>query len=202
MVEDFPTRLKYFRSLRDLTQSDLAKSVGISQKQVSDYEVGASKPRQATFLKILKALKVSEKIFNNSDLCSLELSDLNDLEEDHPVTFSNDNGDKIILPSSLCNMYNFLPVTDLSVFHIKGNSMAETLMDGDLVLVDTKDRIITSGLIYLIYLFGEKMVARLHRSQPELIDIIKDNNSYPQLNAVDESQIIVLGKIVFRQGLI
>lgn len=202
MVEDFPTRLKYFRALRDLTQSDLAKAVGISQKQVSDYEVGSSKPRQATFLKILNALKVTEKTFNNSDLCSLDLNNLNDLEEDQLVTFSNDNGDKIILTRSFCARNNFYPIADLSVFSVKGNAMAETLIDGDLVLVDTKDRTIASGLIYLVYLFGEKMVARLHRSQPELIDIIKDNNSYPQLSALDESEIIVLGKIVYRQGLI
>lgn len=199
MVEDFSTRLKYFRSLRDLTQSDLAKAVGISQKQVSDYEVGTSKPRQSTFIKILNALNVTDHVFNNSDLCSL---DLNDLDVDQLVTFSNDNGDKIILTRSFCVKHNFYPIKDLSVFAIKGDAMSSTLLSGDLVLVDTTDKSMVSGLIYLVYFYGEKMAVRLYRGQQGLIDMVKDDPSYPNHSAVDESDIIILGKIVYRQGLI
>jgi len=68
MVDDFPKRLKYFRSLKNLSQAELAKMVGISTKQISDYEVGTtSKPRQSTFIKLLNALGVTESEFITTD---------------------------------------------------------------------------------------------------------------------------------------
>lgn len=198
MQNDFPNRLKFFRSIRDLSQAELAKRVGISGKQVSDYEVGTSKPRQSTFIKILKALEISEQIFNNSDLCSFNI---NDLDSDSVITFSNNNGDKIILPKSFCTANKFYQPNELSVFKIIGDSMEDTFFDGDLVLVDTTDNDFISGLIYLIHFYGEKMAVRLHRSANGLVEITKDNPRYPD-KIVDESKIIILGKVVYRQGLI
>jgi len=61
MVADFSERLKFFRSQRGLSQQGLANTVGISRKQISDYEVGTAKPRQATYMKILKALDISDR---------------------------------------------------------------------------------------------------------------------------------------------
>jgi transcriptional regulator with XRE-family HTH domain len=199
MQNDFSTRLKYFRSLRDLSQVELAKRVGISSKQVSDYEVGSSKPRQSTYMKILNALEISDQVFSNSDLCSL---DLNDLEDDQQVIFRNDSGDKIILSREFCTKNRFHPIKDLSVYKIQGNAMEETLLDGDLVLVDTTFRDIISGRLFLIYFYGEKMAVRLYRSQDGLINIVRDNKSYSDQESINESEIIVLGKIVYRQGLI
>lgn len=199
MQNDFPTRLKYFRSLRDFSQVELAKRVGISGKQISDYEVGASKPRQSTYMKILNALEVSDQIFSNSDLCSL---DVNDLEDDQQITFRNDGGDKIILSREFCNKNRLYPMKDLSVHKIQGNAMEETLMDGDLVLVDTTFKEILSGRIFLIFFYGEKMAVRLYRTQDGLINIIRDNEAYFDQESIKESEIIILGKIVYRQGLI
>lgn len=199
MQNDFSTRLKYFRSLRDFSQVELAKRIGISGKQVSDYEVGTSKPRQSTYLKILDALNVNDDIFSNSDLCSL---DINDLDLDQVVTYSNTNGEKIILPRSFCSKYKLFPVTDISVFSVKGDSMSPTFLDGDLLLVDTTDKFFISGLIYLIYLYGEKIIARLYRGENGLVDISRDNQSFPKHKPIEESEIIILGKIIYRQGLI
>jgi transcriptional regulator with XRE-family HTH domain len=199
MQNDFSTRLKYFRSLRDFSQAELAKRVGISSKQVSDYEVGTSKPRQSTYIKILNALNVSDHIFSQSDLCSL---DVNDLEDDQLVFFQNDKGDKITLSREFCIANHLYPTTGLSVYKIRGNAMAETLLDGDLVLVDTTFSGIISGHLHLIFFYGEKMAARLYRGQHGLINIVKDNVSYPNNESIQESEITVLGKIVFRQGLI
>lgn len=201
MQNDFSTRLKYFRSLRDLSQVELAKRVGISSKQVSDYEVGSSKPRQSTYMKILNALDVSDQVFSNSDLCSLELDDL-DRDKNQVITFSNTSGDQILLSTSYCVKNNLLPAADLSVFPVKGNSMYPTLSDGDLVLIDNTDKDFLSGLIYLVFFYGEKTIVRLHRSQLGLVDLCKDNPSFPDRTGIGDSEFIVLGKVVYRQGLI
>ena len=106
-----------------------------------------------------------------------------------------------MLSKSFCTKNHLNEVDILSVFKIKGDAMQETLFNDDLVLVDTSDKYFISGLIYLIYFYGERMVVRLHRSANGLIEITKDNSAYPD-NTVNESEIIVLGKVVYRQGLI
>ena len=151
MVADFSERLRFFRSQRGLSQQELANAVGISRKQISDYEVGTAKPRQATYMKILKALDISDQIFSKSDLCSL---DINDLDGDQVISFSNNDGDKIMLSKSFCTKNHLNEVDILSVFKIKGDAMQETLFNDDLVLVDTSDKYFISGLIYLIYLIS------------------------------------------------
>ncbi|MCV2445529.1 XRE family transcriptional regulator [Acinetobacter bereziniae] len=198
MHSEFATRLKFFRSLRDLSQMELAKLVGISNKQISDYEVGSSKPRQSTYMKILNALEISDEVFRESDLCSF---DLKDLEDDQVVTFKNSNGEKIILPRSYCKNNKLFPVSDLSVFQVKGNTMSPTFLDGDMVLVDVTDRYLSSGSVYLIHVYGEKMVARLNRKEDGVIEIVKDISTF-YTKSVKEDAIIILGRIVFRQGLV
>ena len=99
----------------------------------------------------------------------------NDLDGDQVISFSNNDGDKIILSKSFCTKNRLNAVDILSVFKIKGDAMQETLFNDDLVLVDTSDKYFISGLIYLIYFYGEKMAVRLHRSANGLIEITKDN---------------------------
>jgi transcriptional regulator with XRE-family HTH domain len=95
----------------------LANAVGISRKQISDYEVGTAKPRQATYMKILKALDISDQIFSKSDLCSL---DINDLDGDQVISFSNNDGDKIMLSKSFCTKNHLNEVDILSVLRLRG----------------------------------------------------------------------------------
>ncbi|OEY92205.1 LexA family transcriptional regulator [Acinetobacter qingfengensis] len=197
MIKDFSNRLKYFRSIRDLTQTELARLVGVSGKQISDYEVGSSKPRQSTFIKILKALNISEDVFNNADLCSLDISDLH---PDENIVFTNNDGDKIILPRSFCVKYNLEPISDLIVYRVRGDAMSSTLFDGDLVLIDKSDNEIVSGALYLTFLYGEKLIGRLFRNQQGFV-LERDNEKYKPL-AVINDDALVLGKVVFRQGLI
>lgn len=197
MIKDFSTRLKYFRSIRDLTQAELARLVGVSGKQISDYEVDSSKPRQSTFIKILKALNVSEEVFNNADLCSFDISDLH---PDENIIFTNNDNDKLILPKSFCIKYNLEPIGDLSLYRVRGDSMSPTLLDGDLVLIDKSDNEIVSGALYLVFLYGEKLIGRLFRNQQGFI-LERDNEKYKSLSAIS-NDAIVIGKVVFRQGLI
>lgn len=71
---DFPIRLKHFRCVSDLSQRELALSIGITPIQVSRYEVSGSTPKDETFKKILEVLKVSQDVFWNTEVTQHELT--------------------------------------------------------------------------------------------------------------------------------
>lgn len=52
-------RLKFIREAKNLTQSELAKAIGTSQKQYSKYETGINEMTVGKLLKACKALEIS-----------------------------------------------------------------------------------------------------------------------------------------------
>lgn len=57
--EEFPKRLSSIRKAHLLTQTEIAKMVGISQRQIAAYEAGQAKPRQNTLLDLAFYLGVN-----------------------------------------------------------------------------------------------------------------------------------------------
>ncbi|GLG82214.1 S24 family peptidase [Acinetobacter calcoaceticus] len=146
----------------------------------------------------IDSININEQVFNNADLCSF---DINDLDKDENVIFTNNDGDKIVLPHSFCAKNHLQPINELSIFRIKGDAMSDTLMDGDLVLIDTSDKDVISGLLYLVFLYGQKIVGRLYHYKQGFL-ISSDNKDFPDSTVADKGDVIILGKVVFRQGLI
>ena len=59
MPESFPERLKKIRKRKGLTQTQLAKNIGISYQQISFYETGRHTPTMAALEWLCQALGVS-----------------------------------------------------------------------------------------------------------------------------------------------
>lgn len=60
MKDTFGLRLRYYRTSKNLTQQELAKSSGVSRKQISDLENEIQKnPRDQTVKKLASALDIS-----------------------------------------------------------------------------------------------------------------------------------------------
>ena len=64
----FPEKVKHARSELGLTQAELGEATGVSLRTILDYEKGKKVPRQATLLKLARALKVSSR-FLTDDSC-------------------------------------------------------------------------------------------------------------------------------------
>ena len=56
---DFASRLKQLRAQKDLSQTDLAREVGVHYNHIGRYERGQSKPTAETLSKLADALGVS-----------------------------------------------------------------------------------------------------------------------------------------------
>ena len=59
VMSDFASRLKQLRTQRSLSQTELAKQVGVHYNHIGRYERGQSKPTAQTLTKLAEALGVS-----------------------------------------------------------------------------------------------------------------------------------------------
>lgn len=192
MFEDFPARLKFFRAKNNLSQVELAKLIGISGKQVSDYEVGTSKPRQGTFFKILNALNVSQDEFLFADIHSPNDVGFNIIgnTEIGSITISN-----TILKKLRCTL------DDLVIKQVTSDSMSPTLKVDDVVLINRLEFDALDNQIFLVEYADEEMFVRTLKEPDGSITLARDNPNYRSINVKPED-IDIQGKVVYRQGLI
>lgn len=59
VMSDFASRLKQLRTQRNLSQTELAKQVGVHYNHIGRYERGQSKPTAQTLTRLAEALSVS-----------------------------------------------------------------------------------------------------------------------------------------------
>lgn len=74
----FSDKIKRSREVAQLTQTELAGLVGVSQRTIASYESGGAKARRSTIEKLARALKVSVK-FLSDDTC---IDPLDEIEKD------------------------------------------------------------------------------------------------------------------------
>ena len=89
-------------------------------------------------------------------------------------------------------------VEDLAVIQVAGDSMWDTLHDGDKVLVErTVKRIVRDG-IYIIAYEGELLVKRCQRDLENGHVIVKsDNKAYDSFRIKDGDQLNVVGRVIW-----
>ena len=71
----FTDKVKRAREVAGLTQNELAKAVGVSQRTIASYESGGAMARRGTTEKLAAALKVSVKYLTD-DNCTDPLEDI------------------------------------------------------------------------------------------------------------------------------
>lgn len=107
-------------------------------------------------------------------------------------------------PAVLTSMGNVKP-TDITFVPVQGDSMAPTLTEGDVVIVDTRHRWPSpDGLYALNDAFGGVIVKRLEvTSKPgdeeQRVDVISDNERHPRKSwALDDLRIV--GRVLRKFG--
>lgn len=71
----FSDKIKRSREMAQLTQNELAKQIGVSQRTIASYESGGAIARKTTMMKLAKALNVSFKYLSD-DNCDDPLADI------------------------------------------------------------------------------------------------------------------------------
>ena len=202
MDHSFSARLKFFRSRADLTQGELAKAVGISQKQVSDYEVGSAKPRQATYFKILDALNMTDEEFYGNQISTQGESPLIlkiPIYNWVSVTTADTAPDSYVYIDS--NILKRTSTEGLFAMNIGGLSMYPQYKDGDCIIADSNLQNIKDGLLYILSIGDEPTFKQCFKQPNGKIHLSAFNNTFPSFE-VNPDEINVLGEVIFRMGFV
>ncbi|OPX57145.1 hypothetical protein BTE48_00995 [Oceanospirillum multiglobuliferum] len=92
-----------------------------------------------------------------------------------------------------------LHVKDLVLVFAKGDSMEPTISDNNTLLIDTSQRDLQDGNIYVIRTDGHLIVKRVQQLWNKGILLISDNASYKeqQLSPEEVKELQVVGKVVW-----
>ena len=87
----------------------------------------------------------------------------------------------------------------LALIDVRGDSMAPTINDGDLILLDTREAQQTEG-IYAINLAGGLLVKRLRLRLSGAVEVISDNERYgtETISGDQPAQLHIVGRVVWQ----
>ena len=211
--EDIESRvaqlIKAWRIERGLSQQILADRAGMSKNAVSLYERGESSPSVHQIGKIVAALNLNVIRFlagpNGFEAGTTEV-DAYDIVEDTPR----------LVRTIECLLFDGVPEggfdkenaggvhempeqelahDDIVVVRINNGMMYPTLLEGDLVLVDTRVKKPKSNAI-VCALYKEKPIIARYRRQDRQVSLIPDNPRYEPVGSKRMRDAKILGEVV------
>lgn len=202
-------RFKSERKRLNLSQEGLAALIDVSESTIKRWESGAAIPSDKLSLCIEQGFDVvyillGRKVEEVANLNSPFESEF-DLVNVYDVAISAGHG-------SICSA-NAKPVSrlafrkdwlhkrgfyakDLLIVYATGDSMFPTIQDKEPLLVNTIDKSLTDGFIYIIRNGENFWVKRIQRQLDGSLLLISDNKAYPpmQLDLNETSDFEIVGK--------
>lgn len=212
------------------SQAELARLAGVKPPSVSDWFSGQTKSLRGTSLiAVAAALGVNAKWLNTGlgpmrpggnathpafrveeaskhydSFHEIELVDARGSCGGGSVVWDIENREPLIKEPSWFQKYNVRP-GDVFAVYADGDSMADFIVDGDIVIFDRTKLEPRSGVIYLIDHPDGLRIKRLRRTIAggwALESLNPDKGTYPDevISAADAELLKIRGEFVYRQG--
>lgn len=207
----YGTQLRAARDALKLTVEDAAEHIGVSRVAYTDWEAERAFPTKKHWPAIEAVLGI--KLV----LTALEEREPYDLNATYAfiarlnVRISAGNGHEIEheeVDGQFAYRKDWLTkkgllVPALRVIEAEGDSMSPTINDGDTILINTADRRLRSGEVYVFRTDEGPRLKRLHKSMDGRIRIVSDNPdkiTYPDEWLTPGMEAEILGNVVHRSG--
>jgi phage repressor protein C with HTH and peptisase S24 domain len=216
-------RIKKIRETFGLNQEQLASILGTSigvPKALEQGKTMAIKPKYS--IALASRFKLSKEWIENGkgemrtnesdellkDLAIISNSLNNDLlnipyYEDIKASAGNGFINGECTPSYIQLLPNILPIksTEIEAIRVSGDSMIETIDDGDIIFVDKNYTTLINGKIYVVLLGDEVYVKRIFKyPNNEKLILKSDNPVYPQFEA-KKGEFEIIGKVVANMNI-
>ncbi len=190
--------------------ADLARAVGVSDNAIYKWVSGRGQPSVASVVQLARAAHVSiEWLATGSDAASTDAQGSEDFvfmssqtvrERGSRVTIrSNQIVDHLAMRASWMREHLNADPANVLLFQARGDSMAPTITDGDLMIVDRREGFFRHDGLYVIAMTGELAVKRLQRRPDGKIAIRSDNPSYDVIVVAAET-LDVIGDVIWLSG--
>lgn len=197
--------LKKLRLDRKLTQSEVAKAIGISYQALAGYEAGRHYPSVNLLDKLAKYYNVTvdELIgrYNSSDIIDITailFPIIGSVRAGYDGEAIEDKtGDYFPVPQTTLAGH---PASDYFVLRVVGDSMYPRFLNGDKVLVKRCDSV-DSGTVAVILYNGDEATIKTveYRKNENWLRLVPANPMYPPkfIEGHDLEQCRVLGKVIY-----
>lgn len=194
----FSKNLRYYLKLRNKTQLDLAKAIGVSNTTINNYVKGYNTPRMdkidkiCSFLNIERSNLLEDKKETNSS-SGIKIAVLGTVPAGVPIAAIEDILDYEEIPKSWENQGEFFGLK------IKGDSMYPTLENGDVVIV-RKQSTADNGDTVIAMVNGDDATCKRYERFENGIMLIPNNNAYTPIFYTNEDiqslPVTIIGKVV------
>ncbi len=195
----FSKKLKYYLKLRNKTQLDLAKAIGVSNTTINNYVKGYNTPRMdkidkiCNYLNIERSNLLEDKEENNNTSQGIKIPVLGTVAAGIPISAVEDILDYEEIPQSWQNQGKFFGLK------IKGDSMEPRMESGDVVIVKQQSDA-NSGDTVIVLVNGDDATCKRLEKTDNGIMLVSTNPKYPpifySLEDIQTKPVVILGKVV------
>ncbi len=183
-----------------LTQTELAKQIGVTRPSVG-YWLKGSMPTEEHFEKLCKFLKTNplEKTpFTVDDTTvTVPALDRNPTPEAN-VTDGNRGVLGIRFSKEWLNSRSQTNIENIRIINMTGSCMSPTIVEGDLLIIDTSVKHLTGDGIYILRQLGNNVVRRIQfELDQRTVNVMFDNPHYSTLTTKEAESLDVVGKVIF-----
>lgn len=197
-MAEFKDMLKYFRSREGLSQSELAKKLGVSTSTISMYEVGKREPDFETEEKIADFFNTDLNILRGRDTelsiapGAVVIPVLGRVAAGIPLTAAEYIIDTEEISQAMASDGEYFGLK------VKGNSMEPKISDGDVVIV-RKQSDADDGDIVIALVNGDDAVVKRLKKYTDGIALISNNPIYDPMyfsnSEIKEKPVEIIGKV-------
>lgn len=198
----FVRQLRYYLNLRNKSQTDLAKYIGVSNGTITNYVNGTNMPRMDKIDKICEFLLIKrsdllEDHSNDTRPRGVKIKVLGRVAAGVPIEAIEDVIDYEEIPEEMAKSGEFFGL------EIKGDSMYPRILEGDVVIV-RKQPTADSGDIVIALINGDEGTCKQLFKYKDHIELKAFNPMYKPLVYSNEDisnlPVYILGKVVELRG--
>lgn len=207
----FAHRIKDLLRQRGLTQSQVAKKLGLVPQTVQQWTTGKAMPRGNTLNELATVLEVDAKTFfeepEQGGVSTALPFEIRDKRYVYIESFKSDDkpaGVKVLATERqfFDSVVGEGEAAEFKIVAVRDNSMSPTIKEGDSIIMNIKENKVDGDGLYCFSIDDTLYIKRLQRT-PQGILVISDNSAYRDfLIPVEASpQPVIHGKIIAILGV-
>lgn len=197
----FSKNLQRLRRIKNISMTELAQAIDVSQSTISDWENGKKMPRSGSIQKIADFFEVqkTELLMNTFDTLPDNIY-LADKFVQIPILGTISCGEPILATENIDGyrkeIADGLPSGELFYLRTKGDSMVPTIPENSHVLIKRQPEVEDGEIAAVIVNGDDEATLKRVKHQNGMIMLLADNSKYAPIIITSDTPARIIGKAV------